>query len=154
MKQILFLAVTITFCSFSGCEEEESLITLPNSITNYITTNYSTYTIEESELEITCDSTDVYEVELEDGRDEVEFVFDMEGNLLYSETEIKDSDLPTAVSSSITTNFANYISDNEAYQMNMADGSIQYEVELENGTAELEVIFAADGTVLCQRIED
>jgi len=154
MKQVFFLLVTITFCSFSGCEDDESLIALPDAITNYITTNYSSYTIEESELEVICDSTDVYEVEIEDGRDEIELVFDTEGNFLYSEIEIRDNDLPTAVTGSITANFVGYTLDDEAEQMNMADGSVQYEVELESNTEDLEVIFAADGTVLCQRIED
>ena len=152
MKKILFLAVVASFCSFSGCEDDDSLITLPDGVLNYISANYPSYTIDESEQELACDNTTVYEVELEDGSNEIELTFDTESNFLYSEIEIKDSDLPTTVTSSISTNFPNHSLDDEADEMTMADGSIQYEVEVENNTEELEVILAADGTVLCQRV--
>lgn len=163
--RILFLVLGIL--SFTACTELTNIIdndnddmdssdtiTLPDAVSNYITTNYPNYTIEESEYDRTCDSTEIIEVELEMGNNEIELTFDTEGNFLYAELEIDSANLPTAVSGSITTNFPNYTLDDEAEELTLADGSMQYEVELEGTNDELEVLFAADGTVLCQEIDD
>lgn len=161
--RIVFLVLGIL--SFTACTELTNIIdnddmntidpsTLPASITDYITANYSNYIIEDMDNDIDCDGTSIIEIELEDGNDEIELVFDTEDNFLYAISEIRASNLPNAVTNSIATNFPNYtLDDNEADELTMADGSLRYEVELESTQDELEVIFAADGTVICQQVE-
>jgi hypothetical protein len=127
--------------------------TLPTSIADYINTNYPNYTIEDMDNDIDCDGTSIIEVELENGNDEIELVFDTENNLLYIATEIRTSNLPTAVTDSIAANFPNYFLDDEADELTMADGSTRYEVELEGSQNDLEVLFAADGTLICQEVD-
>jgi hypothetical protein len=166
--RILFLILGIL--SFTACTELNNVIgndditgddssssfdpsTLPTSIADYINTNYPNYTIEDMDNDIDCDGTSIIEVELENGNDEIELVFDTENNLLYIATEIRTSNLPTAVTDSIAANFPNYFLDDEADELTMADGSTRYEVELEGSQNDLEVLFAADGTLICQEVD-
>ena len=167
--RILFLILGIL--SFTACTELNNIIdnddltgdnssssfdpsTLPTSITDYITNNYPNYTIEDMDSDIDCDGTSVIEVELENGSDEIELVFDTENNLLYVVMEIPTVNLPLAVTDSIAANFPNYSIDDEADELIMADGTTRYEVELESMQDELEVLFAADGTVICQEVDN
>ncbi|MFK7950879.1 MAG: PepSY-like domain-containing protein [Saprospiraceae bacterium] len=164
--RVLFLVLGIL--SFTACTELTNIvnndrqddmdssdtITLPDVVSNYITINYPNYIVEESEYDMTCDSTEVIEVELEMGNDEIELIFDMEGNFLHSALEIDSANLPIDISNSIITNFSSYTLDNEAEELIMADGSLQYEVELKGTQDELEVLFASDGTVLCQEVDN
>ena len=142
---------------FTNCgdndNDDESMIELPTVITDYISTNYPDYSIDESEQDILCEGTTVYEVEIENSNDdELELTFDTEGNLLFTETEIETSDLPSDVSASIATNYAAY-SIEEAEQLNMADNTSRFEVEVENGNTTLSVLMEADGTVVCEEEE-
>ncbi len=152
MKKIKFLfilpvAMLLSFCSCG--DDDDTIIDLPTTINDYLATVYPDYSIDESEESTLCDGTVVYEVELEDSNDnEIELTFNTEGALLFLETEIENSELPSEVTSSITSNFPDYTID-EAERLDMADGSTQYEVELE-GNPELEVLLESDGTVVCQ----
>lgn len=135
----------------SSCNDDDTQIDLPAAIQSYLDNNYPDAEIEESEIGVDCDGTAIIEVEVEENDDEeIELVFSAsEEVLLYSETEIRSEDLPAAVSSSVATNYPDY-STEEADQLNMADGSTQYEVEIKNGSSKLEVTFGADGEVLCE----
>ena len=159
MKNLFLLLCTLGLLTLGlfSCnhdDDDDALITLPATIENYLTDNYPDYSVDESEEETLCDGTVVYEVELEnDNDDELELTFDLEGNLLFSETEIDNSELPAAINNSISTNYADYQTE-EAERLDMADGTTRYEVELENGDSELEVLFEADGTVICEEEDE
>jgi uncharacterized membrane protein YkoI len=152
---LLPIAALMIFVAIKCKDDEGHTVPLPASIQNYLNANYPGAEIEESEMDTLCTGTAVYEVEVEVSDDnEIGLTFDTEGNMLFSENEIKVSDLPAAVSAGISANFAGY-STAEAEKLSMADGSFQYEAELKkNGQPTLEVLFATDGTVICQEEED
>jgi uncharacterized membrane protein YkoI len=140
---------------FAACDDDnEHTIDLPTVIDNYLAANYGNYEIEESETDTLCTGTAVYEVELEVSNDkEVDLTFDTEGNLLFTEVEIASGGLPAEVVASIADNFNGY-SAGETERLDLADGSNQYEVELKKGQEQIEVLFAADGKVICQEQGD
>ena len=151
---LIFLTVAALPLAFQSCDDEGATVPLPQAIQDYLDANYANAEIEESEQDTLCDGTDVYEVELEVADDEeVELTFDNEGNLLFTETEIKTADLPAAVTAAIASNYAGFTA-KEAGQLATPDGSSQYEVELKNGQTQLEVLFVADGTVICEQEDD
>lgn len=155
-KQWIFLLLfAATLFVASKCDDDDgSTIELPAVIQNYLNSNYSGYTIEESELDSLCTGTAVYDVELEGPKDkEVELTFDTEGNLLFTETEINSGDLPAAVTAGVNTNYAGAVVE-EAARLDLAGGGTQYEVELKQGQTHLEVLFAADGSVICEQVGD
>lgn len=136
---------------FTNCgDDDDPMVPLPAIIENYLTTNYPDYSVDESEKEILCDGTVVYEVELEDSNDnEMELTFDTEGSFLFSEHEIGNGDLPSVVTNSITNNYPDY-SIEETERLDMFDSTTRYEVEIKNGSSVLEVLLEAEGTVVCQ----
>lgn len=151
------LPLTALLFIATKCEDDdESTIELPAIIQNYLNNNYSGYKVEESELDSICTGVAVYEVELENSDDhEMELTFDTEGNLLFTKTDIPASQLPAAVTSgiNINTHYAGAII-KEAARLNLAGGGNQYEVEIKQGSTPIEVLFAADGVVICEEPGD
>ena len=141
-----------------ACESEdddmEEMVALPAAVEDFIAANYAEYEIDESESDSLCTGEAVFEVELEkNDDDELELTFDSEGNLLFTSVEIETSALPTAVSNSIATNYPDYQID-EVERLDLVNGETQYEVEIENDPSFLELLMAADGTVICEEVDD
>ena len=111
--------------------------------------NYPDFEIEEAELETLCDGTEAYEIELEAGDIELEVFFDLDGNFLFAETELSPEALPDVVLMALANTYPDY-GVTEAYQLEYADGTVQYEVELELDGDDFEVIIDAEGNVLCE----
>lgn len=160
MKKIWYVLlpiITLALLNFS-CEEDDPMIDLPEEVHSYIRQNYGDYKIDESELDTLCSGDVVYEVEMERKglhlrEDEKTLIFGSEGgNFLFSEHEMKVNDLPAEVKQSISRNFAGYTAE-EAERLDFADGIKQYEVELKNNSTIKEVLFAANGTVICEATE-
>jgi len=151
-KTTLFVFLSLAMViGFTSCDDDDAQINLPTIINDYLAANYPDYSIDESEEETLCDGTVVYEVELENSNDdEIELTFDTEGSLLFSESEIGTSDLPSAVTNSLATNYADY-SIEEAERLDMYDDTKRYEVEIKNGNSTLEVLLESDGTVVCEQ---
>lgn len=72
--------------------------------------------------------------------------FDLQGNWQQTETEIKVAELPDAITNAIRTQFAGYKVE-EPEMLEMANGEVAYEVELEKGKEEWEAVFATDGSL-------
>ncbi len=72
-------------------KEEEILISaLPNSVEEYINKNYLGSKIQEA-AKITDDSGKItYEAEIEKGKEEIELIFDVNGQFVKKMTELKD----------------------------------------------------------------
>lgn len=140
--------------SYSGDDDDDStgtqLANLPTSVSQYISTNYGSYTIDEVEIENLFDdmSQQVYEVELEQGNQELTLYFDMSGNFIQEESEITTSFLPVGIMNTINSQYSNYQLNSEASQYNRADDTVWYGVELEKGNQEIELILDSSGNVL------
>lgn len=149
---IFSLPVIAMLFIFGKCKDDEgNTIELPASIQQYLNSHYQGAEIEEPELDTLCTGAAVYEVELEVSDDnELDLSFDTEGNLLFSETEINSDELPEVVKAAINAQYATF-QILEAGRMDMADGSKRYEAELKKGQTILEVLFNADGTVVCEQ---
>ncbi len=146
LAAMLFLA--------NKCDDDESTILLPPAIQNYLNTNYPGVEIEASEMDTLCTGTAVYEVELEISDDnKIELAFDTESNLLFTETDIASNQLPAEVTARVSANYAGYTIE-EAAKLEWSSGGNHYEVELKKGTSKLEVLFAADGTKICEEAGD
>ena len=94
-----------------------------------------------------------YEVEFDNGvfgRDN-EVIISPEGKLLRHQEDLTSSSLPDAVKKKIKEEFSEYRVDG-ATKVD-ADGTITYEVELERRQGDLKVVFAADGTVVKERMD-
>jgi len=93
---------------------------------------------------------DSYKVEFEiDGKDQ-EIWYAADGQTNKMEKDLREDELPEAIVSAISSNFAGYKID--SIEMTEQNGTATYEVELEKGwDEEIKVIFDADGKVLSER---
>ncbi len=129
-------------------DDHVSTASLPQSILDYISTEYPNNTIKEAEIE---DNSN-YEVEL---NDETELIFDSQGNFLgidndddedFDDEDIAPADLPANIRDFITTYFPGTTIE-EAERENNGN----FEVELSNDE---ELIFDADGNFLGRAEDD
>jgi len=94
-----------------------------------------------------------YEVEFDNGlfsRDH-QVVISPDGKVLRHEEELASYSLPDAVKGKIKSEFDGYrVGDVKKID---TDGTITYEVELDSRYGDLEVIFAADGEIVKERMD-
>lgn len=90
-----------------------------------------------------------YEAEFKTKGMETSVVFDSLGNVLETESEIKVSELPKAVTDAISKDYPGFEIE-EASRVE-AGGKITYEAELEKGDEEWMMIFGQDGTLLSKK---
>lgn len=92
---------------------------------------------------------DSYKVEFEINREDHEIWYTADGNTSKTEKEISESDLPQAIKSVISNNYADYKID--SIEMTEEGGSASYVVELEKGwNDEKNIVFAADGKIVSE----
>lgn len=154
---ILLLSLLIICVSFYACwpfgddGNSEPQVALPTLIQNFIASNYPDYKIEKAEKEIDCTGAEVYEVELEaTDDDEIELTFDLEGSLLFTETKIKNEELPETVMTTLNTEYTDYKLE-DAERLDLTTDGVIYEVELKKDKTELDVRLSAAGTVICEQ---
>ena len=73
--------------------------------------------------------------------------FNIEGTWLETETEIKITDLPTAVSTAIKTKYANWEIE-AASKIETSSSEVKYEADIKKEKTKKEVLLKADGTFI------
>lgn len=126
-------------------EEVESIIP-ENLITNF-KTNFSNATDVEWEVD-----GENFEVEYEESGLDKSIVFNLNGDVIESETEIKVENLPQSVLDYIQLNYADYSL--EEAEEETKDNSVTYEIEILKEGNEIELLFDTDGNFLNQEVGD
>lgn len=93
-----------------------------------------------------------YEAEFDVNKVETSASFNADGKLLETETEIKTSELPKAVTDYIAKNYSGYKTE-EAAKITDDTGKTSYEAEVKKGKEEMDLIFDANGNFLKKIIE-
>ena len=160
MKKLSLFITVISFTFLVACEKESNensinIASLPAAITNYINTNYADYSIDEAQKDTLCDGTAGIEVELKKKNSEdITLFFSKENTFILKEEEIKYSALPPAVQTFFSSNYPNYNLPKDADKITLANGNVQYEIDIKEKTTkvEKEVITNSDGTSkICER---
>ncbi len=124
-------------------------------VEGYLATNFPGYTLKEAELDSLCNGTPAVVATLKDANGlslDAYFALDINITLLQTSTKILSTNLPVAVTDAINTAYPNLLLEADARQIELPDGNLQYEVEVENTTNNTErtLILSADGTVVCE----
>lgn len=93
-----------------------------------------------------------YEVEWEENNSERELVYDADGNLVAAEMEIAISSLPSSVRNYISQNYSGW-SIEEAEEISKGEQTF-YEVEIEKGLSEKELLFDSSGNLQSEEDDD
>jgi len=132
-------AVLFTTILFFACET--SVEEVPDNILNAFNSEYPNAMEVEWEKE-----GQGYEVEFEENEVEMEITYDMQGNIIESELDVSEDELPAATTKYIEANYPGYeIDDADEIEI---DNQEYIEVELENGQQEIEVLFNMQGEFL------
>ncbi|GAB4251002.1 MAG: hypothetical protein Kow0079_04650 [Vicingaceae bacterium] len=140
-------------------ETQINITDLSENIKNYINENYPASEIEKAEKEDSNEGV-FYEVEIINDNDEVELVFDSNGNFLKVEKDDEDdmdddeneksievSQLPESISKAIFQRYNN-AKLIEADEITHEDGSITYDIEIENNGENFEVMYDINGNYM------
>ncbi len=93
--------------------------------------------VEENDYEVTFESEEDVDMSL---------LFDAKGNIIETETEIEEDDLPDAIKSSVENNFKGWELE-EAAKI-VRNGKTTYEAELEKDEMKIDAIFTPDGKLV------
>ncbi len=93
-----------------------------------------------------------WEAEFKNNGSELSAEYDAEGNLLFTKWSIDENDVPAAVREALEQLYNGYEIE-EADKVEMADGSMAYELEIEKSGDEWEVMFTPDGELIEKRHE-
>lgn len=139
MKTIIF-AICMAGASVVATAQDISQSEVPSVVLNAFQSKFPKAVDVEWELK-----GDLYKVEFEIGRYDHDLWIDKNGNVKKHKEEISKSDLPAAIAEKIQTDYKEYrIDDVERIE---SEGKVTYKVELDGKRGDLEVYFAADGTV-------
>lgn len=148
MKKIFFLLLIAAFGSISTNAQKISSDKVPAAVTSSFKTKFPEVVNAEWEME----KAD-YEASFKKNGVEMSANFDNEGKWLETETEIKVSALPAAVSATLKKDFADYKVDEACKVESVKDGNC-YEVEVEKGKESFDVLISTDGKVLSKTKEE
>lgn len=151
------ILLLVSSCYNTPSDDDFTPGNLPESVRDFIFTNYSGYRLDNIHTEDICHDSLVLEVELEDGPGpDVDLYFSLDGTFLFAAKDISVNNLPEAVANAITTGFPSYVIDNNSDDLErfeFENGSVQFKVKLRPAVgsgSSLEVIFDANGTIICQ----
>ena len=78
--------------------------------------------------------------------------FRPDGQFVQQEEDVPLSAAPQKISDALKTKYANYATDKQIEKLILADKTVQYPVDLTKGKVSKEVIFSAEGNVVCEGI--
>ena len=134
-------------------DKEDENKEVPEAIKTFLDENYPDYSFDLSEGEL-CDEDDLYLLKGKNQDQRVRLYFDEDWTLLQVHTPISNSDLPQPVLDAVSSEFSGYaLRENKSWEVTTDEtGVVSYLVSLKerNGSDKLEVVFGADGSVICK----
>jgi hypothetical protein len=144
----IFVAATILLfisCAENGREVKPS--NLPESVRVTFNAEYSN--LEEAKWE---KEGDYFEATFKENGMEKSVLYDTEGNVVVTETEINVADLPVVATKYIDQNFDKYAI--EEAEMKQSKEGIFYEAEIKSGNQELDLLFDSQGNFIEDEVEN
>ena len=142
MKKLLVLLVCIVFViGVSAMNQKDEKI--PAAAKTGFATKFPTA----QKVKWSVEKPGEFEAEYTMNGVESSVLFDAKGNLLESETEIKEADLPQSVKAAIAKDFTGYKMD-EIEKAVDANGATTFEMEAAKGKDKLEISFDSNGKLL------
>ena len=139
MKKILF-SLPILAISFVACSQDIAPEKVPSVVQNALKVRYSDATAIEWNK-----AGQNFEAEFKQGTNEYEALISETGQLLSVKQDIALADLPAAISTAISGQFAGYkIDDTERVENG---GQVYYQVELEKRFSGKKLVFSPEGQV-------
>lgn len=132
-------------------DNDVNVDSLSTVINDYISENYSGYSIIHANTDTICSGTVTCVFVCDSTSEPIKLVFDTDKKFLMSGVRIQYSDIPEAVTTSVTSNYADYTVSSRCSLYTLADGTVEYKVYLKLEKELTWVMFEANGTVACEK---
>ncbi len=124
---------------------------LPAGINEFVTKNYSGYQIKSATSDPLCQGGDAIDVAItKSGVPNLSVIFRPDGQFVQQEEDVLLSTAPQKISDALKTKYAGYTAGKQIEKLILADKSVQYLVDLTKNKVSKEVIFSAEGNVVCE----
>lgn len=148
MKTIIITGATLIVLAQVAQAQKVKESEVPKAILESFTKNFKNIKAEKWEKE--KDGT--YEAEFDVNKTETSASFNLNGELLATETEIKVNELPKTITGYVSSNYSGY-KISEAAKIIDNKGVTTYEAELEKGKEEFDLLFDASGNFLKKEMD-
>lgn len=135
-------------------DEHNSTATLPAAAQTWLAANFPGTSVDHAEADTLCDGTALISVSVEQGQNGISLSFAPDGTFLFKKMEFIYANLPQGVKDAVSTQYPGGIPDQDAGQLEYANGSLRYEVQVKYNNKEWEAIFQSDGALVCQEEAD
>ena len=128
-----------------------SLEKLSNKAKDYVAENYKGYKIKKAEYDPLCTGGDAIDVSITKHNSKTySLIFLLDGTFIQQETDVPFSQAPPQITETLKVKYADYTYSKQIEKLQLADGSIQYLVDISKGTKSKEVILDTQGVVICE----
>jgi hypothetical protein len=141
MKKYVFICTAI-LAGLSATAQDKN-VTVPDAVKTAFAKKFPSV----KNVEWSKENDKEFEAEFKVGSTEQSANFDTAGTWLETETKIKTSELPSAVSKAIATKYPDYKIE-EAEKTEKPGNVITYEVKVEKGETSYEVLVSPDGKII------
>ncbi|MGV8963267.1 MAG: PepSY-like domain-containing protein [Candidatus Saccharimonadaceae bacterium] len=147
-KEYTELLTNNTSSIVSGKVEIDSL---PQTVNEFVTNNYNGYKIESAAHDPMCNGEDAIDVSITKvGSKPFSLIFTPQGAFIQQEEDVSIEIAPSNVMKVLKTKYADYNADQQIEKLSLTDKSVQYLVDLSKNGVNKEVIFDAQGNVICE----
>lgn len=128
-----------------------SIDSLSVEINNYISTNYSGYSIIHANTDTICEGVVTSVLVCDSTKEPIKLNFDANGVYLMKSVRILYANVPEIVTSVIASTYSSYTPSNRCSLYTLADGSLQYKIYFKSGKQQKWVRMSDAGVVVCEK---
>jgi hypothetical protein len=130
---------------------EIALDKLPAGVKKFIEKNYTGYTMEKAAYDPLCEGGDAIDVAVtKHGSPILSLIFKPDGSFVQQEEDVPLTIATGKIKDTLKTRYKGFSAATQMEKLTLADKSVQYLVDLSIGNTTKEVIFTADGVVVCE----
>lgn len=124
---------------------------LPTKVIEFIDRNYKGYNISNAVYDPLCNGSDAIDIAItQKGKPNYSLIFLPDGTFVQKEEDVDVSLAPKKVISTLKEKYPDFKISNQIEKLTLADGSLQYLVDISKGLLTKEVILAEDGKIVCE----
>lgn len=130
---------------------EITLDRLPAGVKEFITKNHPGYAMVKAASDPLCNGGDAIDVAIsKTGSPNLSLIFKPDGTYVQKEEDVPLTTASAEIKNTLRSKYSNYSAGTQIEKIILADNSVQYLVDLSKGNMTMEVIFTADGDVVCE----
>lgn len=124
---------------------------LPTQVNEFIDRNFKGYSISSAAYDPLCNGSDAIDVAItQKGKPNYSLIFLPDGTFVQKEEDVDVSLAPKKIISILKEKYPDFKTSNQIEKLTMADGSLQYLVDISKDSLTKEVILTKDGTIVCE----